>query len=706
MNFKKKLLILLVIISALTHSTLIHAVDYEISYLDSSENPVSKNINESKNQSINDSTDRLTQSSNNAGDNTPPLPSTNDTINIAERDVITNTSKDMLSIENEFIKIIVNNQSLDKGRFSLETTQGAPQNSEDNNQLLIFGRPIPWTSYTTIQIDGKPFIFGGKDEKVSKRSGLKQEFGIVDYQRIEDERILTKTVFNDIEAIQELMLIRNPSTQVKDSALISYRLKNRSLSTSHNVGLRLMMDTKLGSNDGAPFRIGKDAITSEVSYSKNTMQDYWQTFDNLSSPNIVAQGTLRLEKLDIMPPDRLYLANWGTLVDHPWNYNYEKGRSFIRTGELDKDTALALYWDPVTLGPGEEKVIKTAYGLGGLSTVTGELTIGITAPAEASKTQKSSLLIVAYILNSGGFDSKNTKVEFNLPKGFTIVEGSKINNLDTLIAGQTKQIPIKINVQNANVGKQTITVKVTSSTLKENEISRSITIIGAPKLNQNIAVSSYNDYLHNEFYDVKVTLHNPNSIPILGLNSTLYVPQSLKLPFYEKKTKTIPRLNPNKRATLHWKVRGPIKDNTRVSVVSTSKSTSKVTRSATVKSHNKNKDVIITASEKEVSSSQHLFFTIKNNGLSLKETDTITIEFNDDYLDFIRLSLGETFINKNIPGNDTIEKNKLTLQKFNYKNAKKETLYNIHFYSKRSGKTRLKVFKNNILLAEKEINIK
>ena len=47
-----------------------------------------------------------------------------------------NNTQATLFIENEFIKIIVNNQDA-IGRFAIETTQGDPNNSLDNNQSLI-----------------------------------------------------------------------------------------------------------------------------------------------------------------------------------------------------------------------------------------------------------------------------------------------------------------------------------------------------------------------------------------------------------------------------------------------------------------------------------------------------------------------------------------------------------------------------------------
>jgi len=45
---------------------------------------------------------------------------------------------DTLSIQNDFIKVIINNQTADQGRFSVETTGGDPEREADDNQPLIF----------------------------------------------------------------------------------------------------------------------------------------------------------------------------------------------------------------------------------------------------------------------------------------------------------------------------------------------------------------------------------------------------------------------------------------------------------------------------------------------------------------------------------------------------------------------------------------
>ena len=111
---------------------------------------------------------------------------------------------------------------------------------------------------------------------------------------------------------QRLSFFRNPLTNVEDSVLIEYDVYNDG-GVTKNIGLRIMMDTMLEKNDAAPFRIGNDAIVAEMAYSGEDIMDYWQSFDSLVSPNIIAQGILRHAPASLTPPDQLILMNW-----EPW----------------------------------------------------------------------------------------------------------------------------------------------------------------------------------------------------------------------------------------------------------------------------------------------------------------------------------------------------------------------------------------------------
>ena len=73
-------------------------------------------------------------------------------------------------VENEFIKIIVGPEGFDYPRFSIETTGGDPSRDEDDNLPLIYGRPKPWTSYTSIAINNDVYGFGNQTKKRSGKT--------------------------------------------------------------------------------------------------------------------------------------------------------------------------------------------------------------------------------------------------------------------------------------------------------------------------------------------------------------------------------------------------------------------------------------------------------------------------------------------------------------------------------------------------------
>ena len=77
------------------------------------------------------------------------------------------------SLSNEFIRIRVNPGPNEMGRFAVDTTGGDPSRSSDDEKVLIYGSREPWTSYTTVQIDGQPFIFGGATARAGPGSRLK-----------------------------------------------------------------------------------------------------------------------------------------------------------------------------------------------------------------------------------------------------------------------------------------------------------------------------------------------------------------------------------------------------------------------------------------------------------------------------------------------------------------------------------------------------
>jgi len=592
----------------------------------------------------------------------------------------------VLTQENEFLRILVNQGPENKGRFAIETTKGDPLNKMDDDQPLIYGRPVPWTSYTTILVDGVPYIFGGKNTKNEKRSGSKFQYGDFVSQEIKEGVIKTIYQFNDVMVQQNLSFMKNPSTKVKDTVKIQYSIDNRGLE-SHEVGLRVMMDTKLGSNDGAPFRWGDKAITVETECKD--LLDYFQAFDSLTSPNVIAQGYFRLPQENITPPDILYLANWGSLFDSAWEYGYVAGRSFVRAGEDEQDTALALCWNPKKLAPNQQVSYQTAYGLGGVSVAPGLLSLGLTSPSELSLNQKSEVLIVGYVVNAGGYDSQQTVVNFTLPPGFEVIEGTLSVNIGTLAAGSTYQLPLKVKIgKGINVGMNTLLFEVKSSTLDSNKITRKIDILQPPLLGVSINAPNQKKIDYDAYFPVDITVTNPSSMSIDDISVILK--PGLGLVFSDidpYATKHIDTLLSLKSTTLTWVLKVDPSQKQPSSFIEASvfsSVTGKTIQKKNIQFLDPSSTWQFFVSKKSIQVSDYFFIGAQASYYGDIYIPSMTLIWDPDYLIFKRLSKEDVLKQAQvILGEKEIYTSQVPVQK-------KRTEFAIakwHFKAKKSGKT-------------------
>ena len=85
---------------------------------------------------------------------------------VAAADLFTETDQNNnLRLGNDYIVIVVNKDENAQGRFAIETTGGAPFQDSDDNKPLVYGRPKPWTSYTTIWLNGDYYVLAVKQEE-------------------------------------------------------------------------------------------------------------------------------------------------------------------------------------------------------------------------------------------------------------------------------------------------------------------------------------------------------------------------------------------------------------------------------------------------------------------------------------------------------------------------------------------------------------
>ncbi|MEW6606479.1 MAG: carboxypeptidase regulatory-like domain-containing protein [bacterium] len=281
-----------------------------------------------------------------------------------------------IMLSNEYIEVAIR----ENGNFTMGTKKGDPDNSADDNKKLLFGHPSPWSGATTIRIDGNdywnydPNIIG-TITKPPYNSGSSN---------------ITAWDISGIIATQTLILVNNPYTGREDIVEIKYTLRNATAS-SHNVGVRVMLDTKLGDNDGALIKVPESGtIYYEREFTGENVPIYWQAYENLATYTTRARGILRNEL--ITSPDRFVVADWHHINNAPWEFTPNV------TLLIDDDSAVGIYWNPGTISPSETKEFITYYGVDKTGSLTTPLRSDISAPVEVIP--PGSFSITLYLENS------------------------------------------------------------------------------------------------------------------------------------------------------------------------------------------------------------------------------------------------------------------------------------------------------------------
>jgi len=386
--------------------------------------------------------------------------------------------KPPITIQNEFVRVVVNGGPNEVGRFSITTTGGDPDIVKSKDKRLIYGGNKPWTSYTTVKLDDACYAVGGP---TNRRTGQGLHYGTtVSGPVVAENQINYNEKIGDIEVTQKLGFVRGPSTRMHDTVGISYSLTNRGM-IRHNVGVRILLDTMCGDNDGAPMRVGtlelKDPL--KISDKDQTIPDYWQAFDNLTTPTVISQGSLHS---DIATrPNEIYFADWGTLTDDPWQPELNPKQGFIRKNENDPDTAMAMLWRPVVLEPGKTITYVTYYGIGYIDVIRhDQTTLGLTAPGEATFEDERTqpITVTGYLQNTGKYEGRDIVLTLTTPDGLELCSGSPLKiNKDKLRPGEMLQGSWVLMPNGKSGGKKKLSLSVNSTNFETSHVSREINVI-------------------------------------------------------------------------------------------------------------------------------------------------------------------------------------------------------------------------------------
>ena len=342
------------------------------------------------------------------------------------------------------------------GHFAIGTTGGDPDNSKDNNKKMLYGFSSGSTSYSTLRIDGASYVFNASNNSFNAA----------------EANNLAEATYNDVDIQQILSLTNNPATGRADLIEVKYVVTNESESEK-NVGLRIMMDTMLGDNDSAPFRIPQyGAITTETEYTGDEIPQFWQAFDNLTSPSVIAQG--RLYQTEEDKPDKVQFCNWRGLSNCNWEYTTHPGSG-------NGDSGVAMTWYEAPLAPYESKEYVTYYGLSEFSEdMSLPLGLSVYSDSELSVVNNqyapNPVDVTAYIQNLSSNTAEDVKVSIELPDGLQLTNNSEQTiDIGKMTPNQLEQTAWSVFVNPSNEERTyEYTVVLTAADGYEKRVSRKI----------------------------------------------------------------------------------------------------------------------------------------------------------------------------------------------------------------------------------------
>jgi len=147
------------------------------------------------------------------------------------------------------------------------------------------------------------------------------------------------------------------------TAKIHYQILNNDF-MSHNIGLKLLLDVKVGNSD-SPDIIVAGSYTASCQIYSTPMPAYWIGISDPSGVSTVARGTLR--GADATPPDYFLIGDNWFFMNYPWintTFGCEPDSAFWAawSGTPTADVGVIYQWNPSNVGAGESYDIITYYG--------------------------------------------------------------------------------------------------------------------------------------------------------------------------------------------------------------------------------------------------------------------------------------------------------------------------------------------------------
>jgi hypothetical protein len=215
----------------------------------------------------------------------------------------------------------------------------------------------------------------------------------------------------DVDVVQYAQIVPGQARTL-DTALFYYRFHNTGKKT-RKVALRVMLDTLIGKNDGAPFLVPgrSELVKTWASLKGDQVPDYLEVIENpndSTNPGTVARVGLKglawSDDVKLTEPSRVLIAGFSSR-DIGWD---------VPTNDIGKDSCVTIYWPEVDLKPGAMAHFAFTYGMGAL-----DISKDIALSAPGGVLPGSEFTITGYVYNA----TAGQKVTLDLPDNLQAVEG-------------------------------------------------------------------------------------------------------------------------------------------------------------------------------------------------------------------------------------------------------------------------------------------
>ncbi len=244
-----------------------------------------------------------------------------------------------------------------------------PSDSKDPNKRkrLTFDE-FGFTNNTCIKINESEHLFGrapGRWARDGERSLKRVEL-------VKDRKWLSAADFPErVRVTQIVEVVSGEQTGAADTCLIRYEVENQA-HRDQTVGLRVLLDTFIGANDGVPFVVPghPGLLDTKMQLDQKDIPDFIQALEypDLQNPGTVAQMGLKVprngpDETPFEPIESLLVCRWPKSGEVRWQWNPEA----LNYPPHKKDSCVALYWLHRKMAPGEKREMAFTYGLGVLS---------------------------------------------------------------------------------------------------------------------------------------------------------------------------------------------------------------------------------------------------------------------------------------------------------------------------------------------------